>query len=81
MRTTIAIQDQLLKRAKSEALRQKCTLSDIVNDALRFRLAEMPRSSTGQVEEPPLKTYGVHGLRVGVDLNDNASLNDGMDDL
>lgn len=81
MRTTITIQDSLLERAKEEALQQKCTLGDIVNDALRARLAEVSRDVVRQVEEPPLKTYGQGGLRAGVDLNDNASLNDTMDDL
>jgi len=81
MRTTITIQDQLLERAKSEALRQKCTLGDIVNDALRCRLAETSNQSSDQLEEPSLKTYGAGGLRAGVDLNDNASINDAMDGI
>ncbi|MFP4157933.1 MAG: hypothetical protein ACLFU4_09980 [Opitutales bacterium] len=65
----------MLKRAKEQALRRKCTLSDIVNDALRYRLTESPAQSDPQVE-PPLKTYGSAGLQPGVDLHNSASLRD-----
>ncbi|MEO0508248.1 MAG: DUF2191 domain-containing protein [Verrucomicrobiota bacterium] len=77
MRTTITIQDSLLERAKEEALRKKCKLSDVVNDALRYRLAE---SSGAVVEEAPLLTYGSGGLRPGVDLADSGSLQDIMNE-
>lgn len=80
MRTTIAIQDQLLDCAKRRAAQEKCTLSDIVNDALRYRLVESPPKASGVEEDQPLKTYGNGGLRAGVDLHSNAALNDRMDD-
>lgn len=70
-----------MQRAKKEALLRKCTLGDVANDALRSRLAERPRSANDPLEEPPLKTYGRGGLRAGVDLDDNASLNDAMDEI
>jgi len=79
VRTTITIQDSLLARAKEEAIRQKCTLGDIVDDALRARLAEVRHHDREQVEEPAFLTYGQGGLHAGVDINDNASLNDAMD--
>lgn len=77
MRTTITIQDSLLERAKEEALRKKCKLSDVVNDALRYRLAE---SLEMVVEEAPLLTYGSGGVRSGVDLADSAALRQIMDE-
>jgi hypothetical protein len=78
MRTTISLQDSLLERAKEQALRRKCTLSDIVNDALRYRLAESQAQADERVEVP-LKTYGNAGLQVGVDLHDSAGLRDLME--
>ena len=78
MRTTISLQDNLLERAKEQALRRKCTLSDVVNDALRYRLAES-RAQTEPHVEAPLKTYGSAGLQPGVDLHNSASLHDLME--
>jgi len=58
MRTTISIQDSLLKQAKRQAAKENCTLGDIVNDALRSRLVEDSRFRESLGEDPPLKTYG-----------------------
>lgn len=81
MRTTISIQDQLLARAKRQAAKEKCTLSDIVNDALRSRLVESSSMASSVEEDRPLKTYGSGGLRAGVDISSNAALNDLMEGL
>lgn len=72
MRTTVSIQDGLLERAKEEARRRKCTLGEIVDDALRYRLVE--RSQGTVVAEPALPTYGLSGLHPGVDLTDSRAL-------
>lgn len=80
MRTTVTIQDNLLARAKEEALKRQCSLGDIVNEALRYTLIERSNTDAAKVEEPPLKTYGRAGLRPGVDLSDNAALLDQMED-
>jgi len=74
----VGIQDSLLERAKEQAIREKCTLSDIVNDALRYRLIEKA-PLVGAEEGRPLKTYKGGGLRPGVPLSDNAALGDLMD--
>jgi hypothetical protein len=81
MRTTITIQDRLLKQAKRQAAKENCTLGDIINDALRSRLMEASRSRKGAEEDRPLKTYGRSGLRAGVDLSHNSALSDLMDEL
>lgn len=39
MRTTLILEDQLLKRAKQRAVAQNSTLSDLVNQALREMLS------------------------------------------
>jgi len=78
MRTTVTIQDNLLERAKQQAIQEKCTLGDIINDALRYRLVERKIDPRARVEAP-LKTYGSSGTQVNVDLHNNASLRDLME--
>lgn len=79
MRTTITIEDRLLRQAKQQAAMENCTLGDVVNHALRSRLAEDLRSRKDRLEERPLKTYGGAGLQPGVDLSDSAALGELMD--
>jgi hypothetical protein len=81
MRTTISIQDSLLKEAKRQAAKDNCSLGDIVNDALRARLVEDSRLHESVAEDRPLRTYGRSGLRRGIDLDDNAALSEAMDEL
>ncbi|MDD9966224.1 MAG: hypothetical protein OXR73_08375 [Myxococcales bacterium] len=40
MRTTVVIDDAILRQAKQEAARAGCTLSDLVNQALRVVLSK-----------------------------------------
>lgn len=60
MRTTLIIDDDLLRRAKRRAAEWKLTVSDVVNNALRETLGRPVR------EAPPfsLITYGRPGKRV-----------------
>jgi Arc/MetJ family transcription regulator len=60
MRTTLIIDDDLLRRAKRRAAEWKLTVSDVVNNALRETLGRSAR------EAPPfsLITYGCSGKRV-----------------
>lgn len=54
MRTTVIIDDELLRQAKRSAAERDVTLSDIINDALRTRLArKIPDAAPFQ-----LVTYG-----------------------
>jgi hypothetical protein len=78
MRTTLTIQDSILDAAKRCALEKKCTVSAIVEDALRTCLYEHKPSNPAQVAEP-WPVYGKTGLRPGVDLLDNANLLDRME--
>ncbi len=45
MKTTLNIDDRLLERAKSLAAREGTTLTAIVEEALRARLAPRPKST------------------------------------
>jgi Arc/MetJ family transcription regulator len=75
MRTTIDIDDQLLKYVKQQAAQQGCTVKQIIEDALREAL-----SYRGQQIKPiKLETVAGAGLKPGVNLDDGRSLNDIMD--
>jgi len=76
MRTTIRLDDGLLRRAKAAAAASGRSLNDLIVDAVRAALA--PRSTPARVSELP--TYKGHGLRPGVDLDDSAALLDLMDE-
>ncbi len=77
MRTTITIGDELLKQARQAALKRSCTLSTIVEEALRKALAASVASSSSRPTR--LATFRGRGLRAGVDLDDSAGLLDTMD--
>lgn len=77
MRTTIRLNDDLLRRAKREALERGTTLTAVIEDALRRALA--PPGSTRR-EPFRLRTFHGDGLLPGVDLDDTAALLDVMDE-
>jgi len=79
MRTTISIQDGLLEKAKEAALRRKCSLGNVVEDALRLSLLSSEEAKV--VKEVSLTTYGGEGVSPGVNLNSHAELLDSMEDL
>lgn len=75
MRTTIRLEDTLLRRAKAAAAASGRTLNDLIVDAVRAALAARP--SPSRVAELP--TFHGDGLRSGVYLDDSAALLDVMD--
>ncbi len=78
MRTTVRLGNALLQEAKREAARLGTTLTAIIEESLRERLAR----SAANTETPPrvrLTTTGGRGLRPGIDLDDSAALLDVMD--
>lgn len=75
MRTTIDIDDQLLKYARLQAAQQGCTLKQIIEDALRESLSHHRQES----KSVKLETFSGGGLKPGVNLDDARSLNDIMD--
>jgi hypothetical protein len=74
MRTTIRLDDPLLRRAKAQAAASGRSLNDFIADAVRA--AVVPRGRA--VERLPIPTFSGRGLRPGVDLDDTASLLDVM---
>lgn len=73
MRTTIRLDDQLLKSAKQLAHNTGKSLTAVIEDALRQTLA---RQTTNKQTRKPVKltTVSGHGVRPGIDLNDSATL-------
>lgn len=76
MRTTIRLDDALLRRAKAAAAASGRSLNDLVVDAVRAALAPRP---SGRVRESSIPTYRGRGLQPGVDLDDSAALLDRME--
>lgn len=79
MRTTVTIDDELLRLAKREALASDRSVSQVLEDALRASLARPPASRQGF--RLRLITSGSSGVRSGVDISDNAAVRDVMDGL
>jgi len=77
MRTTIRIDEELLKEAKLEAARIGTTLTAVIEDALRESLSR--QQNTGQSEKVRSITFRVKGLLPGVDIDDSAALLDLME--
>ena len=77
MRTTIRLDDALLREAKAVAAASGRTLTDLVEDALREALARR-RAGAGR-KRLILRTFKGKGLRPGVDLDDSGALLDLMD--
>ena len=72
MRTTIRLDDQLLKSAKRWAHDTGKSLTAVIEDALRQILS---RRTVKQPSKPvKLTTVSGRGVRHGVDLDDSASL-------
>ncbi len=78
MRTTVRIDDQLLREAKQYALEIGCTMTKLLEQSLKETLARSKRHS--QNKSFSLTTVGGEGLQPGVDLDDSASLLDVMDE-
>jgi hypothetical protein len=79
MRTTIRLDDALLRRAKAAAAVRGVSLNSLIADAVRAALA--PRAATSRVSEAPrarIPTFKGRGLRAGVDLDDSSALADLM---
>lgn len=76
MRTTIAIDDNLLEAAKERARARGTTLGAVVEDALRREMA--PREMN-DVERPPVFRGGT-GMRPEVDPTSNRAMRELLDE-
>lgn len=78
MRTTIRINDTLLKEARKLSRERNCTLGEIVDEALRLTLVTRKKAAKHK-RERPLVTFKGSGAQPGVELNDSAALLGMMD--
>lgn len=77
MRTTIVMDDNLLRDARQAAARTGRTLSGVIADALREVLSRTARPAKAVPVRLP--TVGGNGVRPGVNLDSNAALLDLME--
>ncbi|HEY2284052.1 MAG TPA: hypothetical protein VGH60_10940 [Solirubrobacteraceae bacterium] len=78
MRTTISIEDGLLRAAKQRGLERDMTLGGVIEDALRTVLDPSRATDAERAPLPMSKRRG--GTRPGVDVADGARLRDVMDE-
>ena len=71
MRTTVRLDDGLLEQAREEARRRGETLTALIEEGLRHELARSKQTPRPRVELP---IFDLGGLMPGVDLSNNASL-------
>ena len=76
MRTTIRIDDNLLKEAKKAAIESNISFTALVELALKEVLY---RRNTEKKSPLELVTFKGNGIRHGVDLDDSSALLDIMD--
>ena len=77
MRTTLDINDELLRAVRAHATDERKTLKATVEQALREFLAGPARARS---DAPPIPVFrGRGGVQPGVDLTDNAALEAIMD--
>ncbi len=72
MRTTVRLDDDLLRLVKQYAAERQITLTAVFEQALREMLAV--RLELNQRETVRLPTFQGRGLQAGVDLNNSAAL-------
>jgi hypothetical protein len=77
MRTTIRINDDLLKQAKKQAAEEGRTLTSLVADGLALILSKPKTSRRKPVDLPISKATG--GILPGIDLNRSSDLEEVMD--
>jgi hypothetical protein len=78
MRTTVRMEDDLLRRAKEIAAQRDTTLTAILEQALREWLDRQRRNRRRRRVNLPVSGSG-GGLLPGVDLDDTADLLDRME--
>jgi hypothetical protein len=77
VRTTVNIDDALLRQAKEAAARAGRSLGDVIDDALRVLLVE--RRQPDRSAPVVLPVFGGSGLQPGVDLENKEALAELLD--
>ncbi|MCH7715379.1 MAG: ribbon-helix-helix protein, CopG family [Gemmatimonadetes bacterium] len=77
MRTTVRLEDDILRRAKERAVASGTTLTGVIREALQAYLARPVDAADPCPVALPVSGSG--GTLPGIDLDDTASLYDVMD--
>lgn len=77
MRTTLNLDDDLMRAARRRAVDEGTTLTSVIERALRAALAERPARPRERVDLP---SFGGDGPAPGVDLADPRALRDAVFD-
>lgn len=85
MKTTLNLHDALVMEAKALAVRQRSTLTRLIEEGLRMRLRseQMPAEKSAKVRLPIpvfVPPPGQGGLMPGIDGTSNKSMFDAADD-
>ena len=80
VRTTIRLDDRLLRELKKHAAARGRTLTAVIEDAVRQFLAHAVTGDVGSKVHPFRVITFKGGLRPGVDLDDSAALLDVMEE-
>jgi hypothetical protein len=75
VRTTVAIDDNLLAAARERARERGTTLGRVLEDALRRDLAAQDRP-----KGPPIPVFKGTGVQPGVDLSSNRAMYEALDE-
>jgi len=75
MKTTLNIDDTVMRRLKEEAARRDCTMSELVEAGLR-RILDEPKT-TGKKSLPPLPSKNMG--KPLIDIDDKEALRDYLD--
>jgi len=78
MRTTISIEDSLLQKAKKISHDRRCSLREVIEDALRAAFAKDRKTGRSDAQRP-LKTFKGSGIQPGIDLTSSSALLDAME--
>ncbi len=78
MRTIISLDDDLHRRAKAYAARQGTTLTALVEEALKARLALLTSKRRAAVRLP---TFKGEGLQAGLSLDEMGTIHDRLDGI
>ena len=80
MRTSVHIPDELLKRAKKKAAEEGRTLTALIEEGLRTVLTEAGAVKQRRKRVELIVSEARDGVLAGIDLTNNAALQDLMDD-
>jgi hypothetical protein len=78
MKTTLDLDDELLKRAKAQAARESKSLTALIEEGLRLRLRRQTQVRRAPVELPVFR--GGRGFAAGIDPSSNRSIYDTADE-